>query len=435
MRDFDKLHNIASLAKSELMANGADKALVKAACSVKNELNVECGVFTLMRTVEDDSLSLSAIADGRKGKIAINNFDEKAISAAAADTMAVAQASEPDSAWVFAENPGEEKVFCEGVFVSDNEKMFERTKELLDLITKEHPLLTVNMVTSHNFTRSVMLGSDGLLYKNEVGYYDFDINFVGKEGEDTSSFCGTNFSVANLDTPFIEMSNVRQSLIECEEQIHTKALPESFCGTMLLTPECLTEFAYYLIENYCSDQSVMENSSPWLTKLGEKLADEKLQLSLCPRSDFAVGAAKYDAEGYLAENFDVIKDGVFENFCISDYVARKKGMKRAGNKSFNFYIKPGETALSDIISGIEKGVLVGRFSGGAPSSNGDFSGVAKNSFLIENGKKTKALREVMINGNLSKIFANIANISKETYNDGSVSVPWASFDGITISGK
>ena len=116
-------------------------------------------------------------------------------------------------------------------------------------------------------------------------------------------------------------------------------------------------------------------------------------------------------------------------------MARKKGMKRAGNKSFNFYIKPGETALSDIISGIEKGVLVGRFSGGAPSSNGDFSGVAKNSFLIENGKKTKALREVMINGNLSKIFANIANISKETYNDGSVLVPWASFDGIMISGK
>ena len=88
-----------------------------------------------------------------------------------------------------------------------------------------------------------------------------------------------------------------------------------------------------------------------------------------------------------------------------------------------------------LIKNTEKGILVCRVSGGQPAGNGDFSGVAKNSFLIENGKITKPVLETMISGNLADMLNNIVDISKEVAMDGSTVFPWVAFDGVTVSGK
>jgi PmbA protein len=120
---------------------------------------------------------------------------------------------------------------------------------------------------------------------------------------------------------------------------------------------------------------------------------------------------------------------------LSKYVANKTGNERAKNTSFSMIIEGGETPLDEMIKGIDKGVIIGRFSGGSPSANGEFSGVAKNGFMIENGKIVSALSETMISGNLATMLNNLVGISKETLVDGSVVAPYMAFDGITISGK
>jgi PmbA protein len=88
-----------------------------------------------------------------------------------------------------------------------------------------------------------------------------------------------------------------------------------------------------------------------------------------------------------------------------------------------------------MIKKVKKGIIVGRFSGGSPGANGEFSGVAKNGFMIEDGKITSALSETMISGNLADMLNNLVDISKETLEDGNMVVPYMAFDGITVSGK
>jgi len=132
---------------------------------------------------------------------------------------------------------------------------------------------------------------------------------------------------------------------------------------------------------------------------------------------------------------DYIKDGVLQGFALGDYGAQKTGFARAKNQSMNLWVKPGEKSLDDIVSGIEYGLIVDRFSGGDPAQNGDFSGVAKNSFLIEHGRITDAVSETMISGNLAELVRNLVAVSRETANDGLSIMPWAAFGGITISGK
>ena len=82
-----------------------------------------------------------------------------------------------------------------------------------------------------------------------------------------------------------------------------------------------------------------------------------------------------------------------------------------------------------------KCLILGGFSGGQPGRHGEFSGVAKNSFLIEKGKVKCAVTETMVNGNLGEAFRNIRGITAEVLCDGGSVVPYIAVDGIVISGK
>ena len=100
-----------------------------------------------------------------------------------------------------------------------------------------------------------------------------------------------------------------------------------------------------------------------------------------------------------------------------------------------YVVDAGETKLADMIASVENGLLLNRFSGGNPGANGDFSGVAKNSFLIKNGKIAGAVSETMISGNIARLLSDIRAVSAERVTDGSQIVPWVQVAGVTISGK
>ena len=154
-----------------------------------------------------------------------------------------------------------------------------------------------------------------------------------------------------------------------------------------------------------------------------------------PYSEDVVVRDYHTGEGYPTENFDLVRDGRLVSFVLSQYGANKTGGKRAGNSGASMTVRSGDRTLEEIISGIDKGILVMRFSGGSPAPSGEYSGVAKNSFLIENGKITSALTETMISGCVPDMLKQIRGISSDTLKDGNGSLPYIAFDGITISGK
>ena len=204
---------------------------------------------------------------------------------------------------------------------------------------------------------------------------------------------------------------------------------------MLLCPGCLSDFMGSIVDKFASDTTILEGTSIWKDAIGQSVADERITVSFAPCHEEVVCGQSYTTEGFIAEDFDFIRDGKLESFVTSLYIANKTGVARAKNSGGNMVIKAGDKSLEEIIAGIEKGILVGRFSGGDPAQNGDFSGVAKNSFLIENGKITGAVSETMISGNLSEMLNNLVAISKERVADGYSVLPYAAFDGITVSGK
>ncbi len=432
MRDTAK---ITEYIIGRLKAEGAEIAYCSAAQGETREFNVDGGEFSLFRTLFDNSLSITAVVGKRKGSVALNSFEDEAIEKAIRDCLDSAASSEPDEAWAICPDTYDES-FRSGAVEADLDGLFSRTKELKETIENEYPLIVMEqMIVSHDNVHSDYRNSNGTHFTKDAGYYSISLMFSAHEGEVASSFFGSGAVTASLDRPFIELASVRKNLEDVQKQIHTRATDGKFVGTMVLTPDTFAEFIDSIADNFASDGTILDGTSIWKNKLGEKVADERLTVSFLPKDERIVCSPSYTGDGFLIGDFDFIKDGVLENFILSLYVANKTNNKRSPNGGSGLIIKPGEKSVDEIIAGIDRGILVGRFSGGAPSSNGDFSGVAKNSFLIENGRITDAVAETMISGNLWDMIKNLRGISKETVSDGYTVLPYGAFDGITVSGK
>ena len=424
----------ASFALEQMKAFGAQAASVQAFTSRKTEFNIDGGKFSLLRTTLDHSLSLQALIDQRRGVVAGNSFEEDAIAQAARDCVTSAQAGQPDDGWELArEGSGS---FDDGVFTPDMDKLFDRTRELLDTIHKEYPKVSVEqMIVAHTAKEGVYSNSYGVHYSSRGGQYSVSLMFSGKDGDKSSSFNGGGVVTDNLDTPLIDRGSIRQGLKDAENQIHTQPTQGKYEGTIIFTPDCLGGMLYELLGNFVTDGVLLEGTSLWKDKLGQQVADPRLTVSLRPCDPRMVSSEKWTGEGFLSQDYDVIKDGVLESFMLSAYAANKTGQKRSPNSSYNLVVQPGDIPLADLIKNTKKGLLVSRYSGGAAGGSGEFSGVAKNSFLIEDGKVGQAVNETMISGNLADMLNHLVGISKETVEDGSSVLPWLAVDGITISGK
>ena len=430
----EQLRIVAKNALRALENAGATRAAVTATQAKTTEFNMADGEFTLLRTLHDDALALTGFDGGKKGTIGLNRFDDESVAQAAADCMASARTAEDDPAWEIAsEGTGS---FTGGAPEADVARFFERSRELLAQIAERHPsILVEQMILAHRGVKTVYENSNGVHYEDTCGEYEIYMSVCARDGDDCSAIAGTGVATASLDRPFLELGTVERDLQLAELQVRTEPYSGKGILPVVIAPDCLEALLGSLLENFCGDDAILSGTSAWKDKLGQVVADPRLTVTIAAQAPELVSAEHWTGEGFPAENYDVIRDGRLESFIISQYVANRSGFTRAKNSGGSFVVAPGDKSLDELMAGIGTGLYVGRFSGGAPASNGDFSGVAKNSFLIENGKLGRAVSEVMISGNLADVLGHLRGISRERAENGTAALPWVAADGVTVSGK
>lgn len=429
------LKSTAAYILSALKNAGADEAQCLVCSSMLEEFNVDAGEFSLLRTLFSESASMKVIKDKKKGVTALNRLDAQSIDEAAAECVLTAQNSVEDDAVAIAELTINAD-FDDGTRADDRETFFARLREFVSDIKTEYPdILIEQLIASYGEGTAVFANTNGVEYLRRSANYSVSVMYSAHRDEETTSFNSFDFDFENPDFRYLDFGINRTMLERCRSELDAQAFEGKFVGTAVFSPLCFDDVLSMILGNFCSDFTIIEGTSPWRYALGTQVADEGFTLSAIPRDERIVCGERITDDGYLAENYDIIKNGILESFCLSDYAARKTGLLRSKNSSGAVEVKPGSESLDRIISGIENGILVCRFSGGEPATNGDFSGVAKNSFLIENGRISYPVSETMISGNLAAMLKNIRGFSSETVCDGSSVLPYAAFDGITVSGK
>ncbi len=429
------IRETADLFDKIIKDNGIEKYEYTLTESEKREINLEDGDFKLFRTVFSNSGSIKVFMNNKIGSASGNNLAEEALIGYAKDAVAAAESSQEDPAQDIAPRV-DPHVFKQGALEPDIDKFLDRVKEFLAAVAKDFPLVKIIQATgSYDRWNWFSRNSNGTEFEGFGGTYGFSCEICASDGTNTTGFDFTGNSMIDLEKPFMELGTIRRHLTDIQNSIQTQPIEGKFEGTMVLTSESLADFIGMVIGNYSSDGRIIDGTSQWLDKVGEQVADERLTVRFDPYDERIDMGERATSNGFLSEPFVFIEKGVLKNHWLSLYAANKTGRPVVKYTGYDMIIENGDTSYDDIIASVDKGIILGRFSGGEPGANGEFSGVAKNSFLIENGKVKCALAESMISGNLGNILKNIRAISKEQVCDGGSVIPYMAVDGVTISGK
>ena len=417
-----------------LLSAGADKAQCRLTISDKHEMNVESGEINLLRTTFDTRFSFTVIKDRKKGQTAVNKTDPQAVQGAVGDVLAIAAAAAPDDANDIAERQPP-AVFSSGPESPDLGRMHHRLKELLGQVKAKHPKAVLRQAyLDFTRTRSWIQNSEGVDFETSHGVYRFTAIFSSRDGDKVSSFNYTGFSLRDLDRELLQCGSLDELLRQSGEQTATHPIAGKFVGDVIFTPECVGDMLEFLVWSIM-DGAIISGNSVYKESLGKQVASPLLTVHSRPVSDEICDGYFVTSDGYAAKNSTVVDRGVLKTFLLSLYGAKKTGKERAVNDGGAFVVEAGETPLSDMVKSVKRGLLMARFSGGHPSRNGDFSGVAKNSYLIEDGKIKYPVSECMVSGNFAEMLKAITAVSKERVDFGFGIVPWISASGATVSGK
>ncbi len=413
---------------------GATEGVCVASEGTKTEFYYESGKLGLLRTVRNASVSMKALVGTRKGVSAVNSFEEDDLRRAAEEAVRAAEISREDLAEGLPEEIAVQS-FEKGPMTPDYEQMLFRITEFFNELKEKYPAVSVDSASlDHTLSESVYCATNGICLSTRQGAYSFSPMFMCREGENTSSFNYFGSVFSSPDTPVMDLAGGRQIIEDSLKQIKPVSLSGKFVGDVIFTPSCFGSLLGSVEGNFLSDSVLIDGTSIWKDRLGQTVAAPCFSWASRPRSEELPGGY-FTTEGYVAENMDIIKDGVLQNFVLGRYAAKKIGQKRSPSGGGCYFVDGGDVSLEEMLSTVKHGLIVGRFSGGDPTSDGTLSGVAKNSFEIIDGTVCDAVNEVMISGNLAKMLTDIVALSKERINDGTCCLPWVKIKGVTISGQ
>ncbi|MCL2080883.1 MAG: TldD/PmbA family protein [Oscillospiraceae bacterium] len=426
------MKDIAEIAIKAMREAGADKAQAIVSRAEKTELNIESGNLSLMRTTFSNSVSLVAIKDSKKGVSQLGTWDADAVKAAAGEAVGMAEAGQADDAYDIAlleEGPSD---FQAGPDVP-GDAFLTRVVELQKKVAKDYPKILFTSFLAFNKTEKLIANTNGVELSSTDGRYSVAFELSAKDGETVTSANYLTGECRELPDDLTELLDFGKFLDQSMSELGAKPAGEKFVGEVIFQPECLFELLQSYAGCFLEDAALIGQTSLLKDKLGQKVASNTVNLRAIPLNDDICGTFVSN-DGFRVKNMEIIKNGVLESFMLTQYGANKTNQKRALCALPYFEMDAGSVTLDEMIAGTKKGLLLGgHISGGSPSENGAFSGVAKNSFLIEDGKVTRPVQETMISGNVLEIFNNVVALSEERRNNGMYVLPWLKAGGITIS--
>lgn len=426
--------DVVRAALKELKDAGADQAVASLTRGEKSELNVDSGRMSLYRTTANVSIGVMALVGSRKGSVSVNDASPEAIRKAAKEAVATARAGRPDPANGI--SPGRElERFSRGPDKPDSDAMYARLREFVDYAGREYPDTKLEQcVLDFVASESFYANSNGAEFAESYGAYDFSAMFTTKRGGRASSFNSSGASHLSLDTPLAQWGGLDRLMRESAASLDARPVDRAFKGDLILTPDCLGDFLSFLDGAYMGDYALITGNSPWKKKLGRRVLSPLVTVRSEPNGPRVELGYGYTGDGFRAENCAIIEAGRLESFTLGLYGSNKTGLPRCPSGGGAVIMEPGGTPYNDMLASVKRGIVMSRFSGGSPSDNGDFSGVAKNSFLVENGRIIRPLAETMVAGNLARLFNDVRAVSKETVSFGSSILPWVLCGGVHISG-
>ncbi len=191
-------------------------------------------------------------------------------------------------------------------------------------------------------------------------------------------------------------------------------------------------------------KQVLEKSSPWSDRKGERVISPLLTMSQQPSIE--PYSCPFDDEGTATQNLNLITQGRLDNFYCDRFVGRELGLGTTGNgfrpslgsyptpSLVNVIFEPGNGSLKDLITQLDNGIIVDQILGSGADISGDFSINVDLGYRVTNGEVVGRVKDTAIAGNVYNVLKEIVALGNDLSWNGSCYTPSVIVEGLSVVG-
>ena len=422
-----------ALLKKVLSYSKADECEVNLSGSDAGNIRYARNSVSTSGGVSSNSLVVSSAFGKKMGVATINEYDDESL-------RKVVQRSE-ELAMLAPENPefvsfmGPQTYPESATFVQATADM--SPKDRADAVAASLQISKDNKLSAagfleNNTSYSAMMNSKGLFAYNTSTGVSFNVTLRTEDGK------GSGYATKSYnDFKKLDVKAASASAANKAARSATARAIEPGKYTVILEPAAalvLLENLFFGMDGRQADEGRSFMSKPGgLTKLGEKLVDERVNIYSDPFNT-ELPTSTWSGDGRAQEKVNWIENGVIKNLFYSRYWAQKKGVKAVPTPEA--VIMAGtDQSLEDLIKSTEKGILVTRlwYIRSVDPQTVLLTGLTRDgTFYIENGKIMFPVKNFRFNESPIIMLNNVEALGKPQ-RSGNMIVPPMKIRDFTFS--
>lgn len=438
-----ELGEIAVKKALELGADEAEAFLVKGKSFY---VSFEANDIKLAKSQISDSIGIRVFKNKGLGFASVNILSQSKIYDTVANAVRLAVLSPSDPANILPK-PSSESVEVKDIFdsaaesLSMSEVLSYASNLLKTALNYDNRILVDSGIFAGSYGESVIVNTNGIKLREKDSSFDYGIMGMAQDKGEVSCFQYEFDSTRKVKD--INVLNVAVTFAERVLKSLGAQKGESFKGTIILEPDVFADLIGIII-SAVSASNVQKKMSRWAGQLNQKVVSSDLTIE--DDGVLAGGAASsaFDREGVTRKSVKIIEKGILNAYLYNSYCANKEnristGHASGGTRSIpsvgptNIIISAGVKSSQDLIKEIKHGLYVTRLSAQPNPISGDFSGVVKGGFIIEDGVLKRPVIETMIAGNIFAFLNQISGLSSERKKVSSLFLPFCRIEDVSIT--
>jgi len=427
----------------ELLRQRVDAFEVFTQRSESTSISFEAGTLKTAAVKESSGIGCRVLVAGRSGLSSTSRLDriEDMVDSASASA---AFGERLPFAFPGAAAGCEVGGYDEGVVGLSIDSLIGRGRSLVDALRAICPEGSADVYIGRGVSRFEFVNSSGQRFSSRHTSYSASVSLERFDDEDILSVYDSDSSTADDVDADALIASVRQRFSDAQRIV--KIDPGRHA--VLFAPRCVIALLVP-VEVALSGKNVAQGVSALADKRGERICSEKLTVIDDATLPDRASSAGHDDEGVPTRPLTLIENGVLQAFYTDLYSAARLGGESTGHASrgmgsipspatSNVLIRPGETALAEMIASVDCGLLVDTVLGigqGNPLS-GDFSNALGLAFRVEKGEIIGRLKNTSIAGNVYEDLHRVAALEDEAHwVHGSLHFPHVLLEQLSVAAK
>lgn len=426
---------------------GADEVEVFSVAQRSMEAGIENNDLKLAKTNFGTSVGIRVFRDRCLGFACTNTLNAATLDKVLRNAISISKSAPRDEANGI---PHASKIspigeiYDEDIISSDERTILEKSSKILRVARDVDKRIVVESAKFEVIVgEKALVNSSGVEHSERftAAYYDLMAHAIEGPTVSAADYRANGHRFLRDDDSERTTKQLVKSLILA---LRPKKL-ESFKGTLILSPIAAMELLLSPLLFSVDSNNVQKGVSRFKGMLGQRVAAGFIDViddGAIPRG---LSSSSFDREGVPHKRMEILKNGVLNGYLYNQYTANKDARESTGHASggprsvpsidaTNIFIKEGTQSLENLISSVEKGLLVRRFSGRVDPVSGDMSGVAKMSQELIDGCVGDVVRETIISGNVYDMLLRIDRISSDKEQIFGIQLPYFKIDDISITG-